>query len=289
VDPHTGNLFFGEVGPDAARDDAAKGPQAYEEINTVTYGGGGNYGWPRCMGPKLPYGDYDWAKGVSRGSLDCSKTVAPSIYYTGSDGFDWAPLVGAGTKTSEALVYYPCNKGSLALPARFHEGIVLADWQRGYAYGVPVSKGQLVTDTSQWSVIRPPIPTTVFVGVGRGGVVPKAANTLATMIAPLDGAVGRDGAVYLVEYGTGYGNNPLSRLSRLVGGVRPPNPSRDFIHTPGVPVVSAKDAFNPAPVAAVRPTKATKHLVTTPTVAAGSLLALALGVGLWRRRSVPAA
>jgi len=290
VDPHTGNLYFGEVGPDAPNDDEEKGPQAYEEINTVKFGGGGNYGWPRCMGPNLAYGNYDWAKDAGNGFLDCSKMTGPSIYYTGSNGFDWAPLVGAGTKTSEALVYYPTHKGSLALPARFQEGIILTDWQRGYAYGVPVRKGQLVTDIADWSLIRPPAPTTVFVGVGQGGVVPKAANTLATMIAPMDGAVGRDGAVYMVEYGTGYGNNPLSRLSRLVGGVQPPNPAKDFVHTPGVPVVSAKDAFNPKPVAAVKPTKATTSRVSTPTVAAGGgLVVLGLGLGLWRRRSVPAA
>jgi glucose/arabinose dehydrogenase len=286
VDPHTGNLFFGEVGPDAQADDDAKGPQAYEEINTARYGGGQNFGWPRCMGPNLPYGNYDWAKGAGNGKLDCSKMTGPSIWYTGGDGKQWAPLVGAGPKTSQALVYYSPNKGSLALPARFQDGIILTDWSRNYMYGVPVRKGQLVTDISEWQFMRPGIPSGTFVGLPL--TVPKEVGNLATMMAPMDGAVARDGAIYMVEYGGGYGNNPVARLSRLTGSGAP-NPARDFVHTPGVPVVSAKDAFNPRPAAVVQPTRATTRWVTTPSVAAGSLLAMALGVGLWRRRSVPAA
>ncbi|HUR51799.1 MAG TPA: PQQ-dependent sugar dehydrogenase [Mycobacteriales bacterium] len=289
VDPHTGNMFFGEVGPDAQADDAQKGPQAYEEINTVRLGGGQNFGWPRCMGPNLAYHDYDWAKQVDRGPLDCSKMTAPTIYYTGTDGLSWKPLVGLGPKTSEATLYYPPNKGSLALPSRFFDNIILTDWSRNYAYGVPVSKGRLVTDIKQWNLIRPPIPSGTFVGVGRPGLIPKALGNLVTMMAPLDAAVGRDGAYYMVEYGTGYGNNPLSRLSRLLCTGCAPNPAKDFVHTPGVPVVGAAAAFNPAPVTAAPLHPATKASFLQPARLGALALVGLLGlVGLRRRRVTPA-
>jgi glucose/arabinose dehydrogenase len=289
VDPHTGNMFFGEVGPDAQADDAQKGPQAYEEINTVRFGGGQNFGWPRCMGPNIPYHNYDWAKQVDNGPLDCSKMTPPRIYYTGSDGLQWRPLVGAGPKTSQATVYYKPNKGSLALPSRFFDNVILTDWSRNYAYGVPVSKGQLVTDIQQWNVIRPPVPSGTFVGLPVKGF-PASAGNLATMMAPLDADQGRDGAYYMVEYGGGYGNNPLSRLSRLICSGCTPNPAKDFVHPAGVPAVSAADAFNPAPVSAVplHQAPASTGPLTAPRVAGGLLAILVVGVGWRRRASIPA-
>lgn len=289
VDPNTGNLYFGEVGPDAQNDDPQKGPQAYEEINTVKMGGGTNYGWPRCMGPNIPYHDYDWAKQVDKGVLSCKGMTGPTIYYTTSDGKAWAPLVGIGPKTSEVVDYVKPSKGSLALPKRFENGVILMDWSRGYMYGIPVKRGQLQTDKNGWSLIRPPVPGSTFVGVGRGGAVPAQAGTLAGALPVLDGAVGRDGALYMVEYGSGYGNNPLSRLSRLTCSGCQANPAKDFVRTPGVPVVSAADAFSPTPVAPVVAQKSTTTGALTPTrIGAVAVLGLLGLLGLRRRRLTPA-
>lgn len=288
VDPKTGNMFIGEVGPDGAADDPRYGPQAYEEINNITFGGGKNYGWPRCIGPNLAYNDYDWENGVNRGPLSCKGMTGPEIWYTGSDGKAWAPYVGVGPKTSEPSLIYPANKGSLALPSRFTDNLVLIDWSRNYMYGIPVVKGHLNTDAQTWNLMRPPVPGITFVGVGRGGVVPSQAGTLATMLPPLDAAYGRDGAVYLVEYGSGYGNNPLSRLSRLVCNGCTSNPAKDFVHNPGVPVVTAAQAVQPKAVTApvARPAHESGPL-TAPRVAGGGLALLLLGLGLRRRRTTP--
>ena len=48
VDPETGRLYFGEVGPDANADGATRGPRGYDKINQVR--SAGNYGWPYCLG-----------------------------------------------------------------------------------------------------------------------------------------------------------------------------------------------------------------------------------------------
>jgi glucose/arabinose dehydrogenase len=288
VDPKTGNMFIGEVGPDAQADDSQKGPQAYEEINNITFGGGKNYGWPRCIGPNLAYHNYDWANQVDRGVLSCRGMASPEIWYNDSDGKNWAPYVGAGPKTSEASTIYSPSKGSLAMSSRFANNLILIDWSRNYMYGVPVVKGHLNTDANSWNLMRPPVPGITFVGVGKGGVVPTQAGTLATMLPPLDAAVGRDGAIYLVEYGSGYGNNPLSRLSRLVCNGCAANPARDFVHNPGVPVVTAAQALQPKPtqVAAARPAAETSP-VTVPRLAGGAVALLLVGFGWRRRRSTP--
>jgi hypothetical protein len=212
--------------------------------------------------------------------------VGPEVWYTGADGKSWAPLVGAGPKTSQATLIYQANKGSLALPSRFVDHLILTDWSRNYAYGIPVSKGHLVTDIQQWETIRPPVPSGTFVGLPLP--VPAAAGNLLTMMAPLDAAQGRDGAYYMVEYGGGYGNNPLSRLSRLVCTGCTANPAKDFVHTPGVPVVTAAQAVQPTAVTAAAPTPApVASWVTTPRVAGGAVALVLLGLGWRRRRSTP--
>jgi glucose/arabinose dehydrogenase len=286
VDPKTGNLFIGEVGPDAQADDSQKGPQAYEEINTIPAGGGTNHGWPRCIGPNLPYHDYDWAKQVDRGVLSCKGMTGPSIWYNETQGGTWAGYVGAGAKTSEMTTFVPPSNGSLALPNRFDNNVLLMEWSRGYMYGVPVKNGKLDVTPTNWNLIRPALPGVTFVGVGQKGL-PAQAGTLAGVLPVIDAAVGRDGAAYMVEYGSGYGNNPLSRLSRLICSGCTPNPAKDFVHTPGVNVVSAAQAFVPARVAPVVPRPAHASSVLTPTsggvLAAGLLLGL---VGLRRRRSI---
>lgn len=288
IDPKTGNLFMSEVGPDAQADDAQKGPQAYEEINTVPFGGGTNYGWPRCIGPNLPYHDYDWAKQVDRGVLSCTGMTAPTIYYNTTNGESWAPYVGVGAKTSEVPAYYPPSTGSLALPARFFNNAFLVEWSRGYIYGLPVTGGQLDVNASDWNIVRPPVPGVTFVGVGQKGVVPAQAGTLAGMLPAIDAAVGKDGAVYFVEYGSGYGNNPLSRLSRITCSGCAPNPAKDFPHTAGVPVVTAAHAYAPKPVVAT-PLKKSGATSLIPSAPVGALAAIGvLGlVGLRRRRVTP--
>ena len=44
VDAETGWLYWGEVGPDAGSDSAARGPRGYDEFNQAR--GAGNFGWP---------------------------------------------------------------------------------------------------------------------------------------------------------------------------------------------------------------------------------------------------
>jgi hypothetical protein len=163
------------------------------------------------------------------------------------------------------------------------------EWSRGFMYGVPIAGGKLNVDPSSWNMIRPPVPGVTFVGLGQGNTLPKQSGTLAGVLPTIDAASGRDGAIYMVEYGSGYGNNPLSRLSRLTCQGCSANPAKDFVHTPGVPVVTADQAFRPAKVAAAATSREGRSLrlgTTSQSAWALPVLLLLVGIGLRRRRHV---
>ncbi len=60
VDSASGNLYWGDVGPDAGGD-GDRGPRSYDEINQARRAG--NFGWPYFIGNNFPYADVDFATG----------------------------------------------------------------------------------------------------------------------------------------------------------------------------------------------------------------------------------
>ena len=59
IDSHTGELFWGEVGPDAGKDSIGVGPMGYDEFNVAK--SAGFYGWPYVIGYNRVYNSYDYA------------------------------------------------------------------------------------------------------------------------------------------------------------------------------------------------------------------------------------
>ncbi len=57
IDSRTGELFWGEVGPDAGHDSAGVGPMGYDEYNVAKRAG--FYGWPYAIGYNRTYNSYD--------------------------------------------------------------------------------------------------------------------------------------------------------------------------------------------------------------------------------------
>jgi cytochrome c len=57
IDSRTGELFWGEVGPDAGKDSAGVGPMGYDEFNVAK--SAGFYGWPYVIGYNRVYNSYD--------------------------------------------------------------------------------------------------------------------------------------------------------------------------------------------------------------------------------------
>ncbi|WP_332910309.1 PQQ-dependent sugar dehydrogenase [Algoriphagus boritolerans] len=80
VDQRNGNLFWGEVGPDASIDSMRRGPKGHDEFNLATKPG--YFGWPYFVGNNKPYWKYDFEKQQSLYEFDPAapkKTLRPII------------------------------------------------------------------------------------------------------------------------------------------------------------------------------------------------------------------
>ena len=83
VNKRTGELIWGDVGPDAGGDNEARGPKGYDEFNRTS--NAGNFGWPFCIAENLPYREYDFATGKSGPAYNCAEPINNSPNNTGVD------------------------------------------------------------------------------------------------------------------------------------------------------------------------------------------------------------
>jgi glucose/arabinose dehydrogenase len=283
-DQVTGATFVGNVGPDARSADATRGPQGFDELETIPPRGGTNHGWPRCIADNKPYMDYDYATGQTKGELSCKGMTPATIFYDYNYSAEF-PLVASGSRTQMAgPVYRASGKGALSLPESFQDKLIHWEWSRGIMFATPVrADGTLdVAGLTPWSVATP----NTFVSVG--GAVPVGGPS-----APMEMVAGPDGALYVAEYGSGYYNNTNSAITRISCFECTPD-AKDYA---GSPVVK-KDAGveqRPTVSAGVRGNSSTNPLAapvldavlpatgTSAALAALGLLGVLAAVGLRRR------
>jgi cytochrome c len=212
VDAATGRLFWGEVGPDAPVD-AEQGPRGYDEINLAE--APGNYGWPYCIADNKPYKEYDFVTKIIGESFDCTGMVPSILHYDYltvdylalgnalvSEGTQVAAGIAFAGRNAIAGVFYRQVAGApFSQEGRFLDTLFMADWTRDLVASV-----ELKEDGSVRRVSR---------------VVP-----FERFRRPIDMAVGTDGALYVLEYGSSfYGDNDDAGLSRIeyseTGGLSP--------------------------------------------------------------------
>ena len=193
IDANSGRLYWGEVGPDGITDNE-KGPRGYDEINFAD--GPGNFGWPWCIGPNLPYADVDFATGEI-GDLFSCEGFEPAFlsydYLTVSDlvlGNAIDPEVGFTGRTAIAGAFYaPDRNARFALPEPFRDKLLMTEWTRDIIAAVDDGRDEpVLTRLLPWERFR----------------------------RPIDLAIGADGALYVLEFGTAFfGNNPDAQLTRI--------------------------------------------------------------------------
>jgi len=83
IDEETGNLYWGEIGPDSNSSNNNRGPSGYDEINRAT--GPGNYGWPFVAGFNEPYNDYNFETENSGAVFDINGPTNTSPNNTGAE------------------------------------------------------------------------------------------------------------------------------------------------------------------------------------------------------------
>jgi cytochrome c len=216
VDSKTGFLYWGEVGPDAGKDDSLRGPRGYDELNQAKKAG--NFGWPYFVGKNFAYAKYNFAAKKIGPKWDPAAPINESPNNTGkrelpavSPPFIWYPYVKSddfpmlkegGRNAMAGPVYYSENyKGvETAFPNYFDGKLLMYDWMRHWMFLVSMDGQGAIMD------MEPFMPKTNF------------NNTI-------DMAYGPDGKLYMIEYGTAWFKQNLdARLVRIDynGGNRPP-------------------------------------------------------------------
>ena len=204
LDNKTNTLWWGETGPDAKKDQKDRGPMGYDEINHAT--AAGNYGWPYCVADNKSYDDWDFEAKKSKGVYSCSKLTNDSPNNTGAKSLPaakgatvWYPYgdskafpaikAGEGRAAMMTAVYH-AQGGKLDLPPYYNGSVMWMDWMRGWIKEIRLDE--------QGEVLA---------------ILDVAPNV--ELLAPVDAAVGPDGAIYLLEFGKGWGDNEHAKLVRL--------------------------------------------------------------------------
>ncbi|MEU4551215.1 ThuA domain-containing protein [Micromonospora violae] len=231
TDPKTNTLYVGDYGPDANSDNPNRGPRGLVEWNIVTPG---NYGWPYCTGTNEAYNDYTFPSGPSGPKFDCAAPVnnspnntgltnlppvVPATVDYGYAGDARYPEIGGGGAPMGGPVYrYDADLNSnRKWPAYYDGKALLGEWNQNKMYTMQVTPdGKSLVDINQ-----------LLTGM--------------SMIRPMDFEFGPDGALYLIEWGSGFGgNNDNSGVYRIdyTAGDRAP-----------IAVASANPTSGPAPLA----------------------------------------
>ncbi|MEL3949712.1 MULTISPECIES: PQQ-dependent sugar dehydrogenase [Streptomyces] len=211
VDKPTGIVYVGDYGPDAGKADPKRGPAGQVEFARVTKPG--NFGWPYCTGKNEPYIDYDFATGASGAAFDCAAPRNTSPHNTGLTALPsaqpaWIPYDGGSVPEfgtgSESPMGGPVYRydAQLDSPVKFPQ-----------AYDGNYFAGEF---GRRW-IKR--------IDQGADGTV-KSINAFpwkGTQV--MDMEFGPDGALYVLDYGTGFFNgdehSALYRIENATGGHSP--------------------------------------------------------------------
>lgn len=216
IDQEKGYLYWGDVGPDAGKNDSLRGPKGHDEINQARHAG--FWGWPFTRGNNKAYYDYDFETKKSGKQFNPQALINDSPYNTGKKelppaqpsfiwyGYDKSeefPWVGTGGRTAMAgPVFYSHHflNSRNPFPDYFNGKFFAYEWIRGWIY--------IVTTDQDGNYVKaePFIPNT------------KLMHTT-------DMVFGHDGSLYLLEYGDKwFKQNADSKLSKIkyVSGNRKP-------------------------------------------------------------------
>ena len=206
VDVVTGTLTWGEVGPDAREPKPERGPAGFDEINRTRTAG--NFGWPFLIADNKPYRTYDFATKQSGDPQDAAKPLNLSPNNTGPTELPPArpawiyypygpsarfPVVGSGGRTACAGPVYrfdPKLTSARKLPVAYDGCLFLYDWER------------------HWII------TARLNDAGEAMKLERFAPEIA-LKRPMEMELGPDGALYLIEFGTGWENNRDAKIVRI--------------------------------------------------------------------------
>ncbi|SNY24795.1 PQQ-dependent sugar dehydrogenase [Paractinoplanes atraurantiacus] len=199
VDKATGVLYVGDYGPDAGTSSSTRGPAGQVEFNRIP--SAGNYGWPYCTGSNTTnetYVDYTFPSGPSGSRFNCAAPVNNSPRNTGLTNlpaarpawikYDNCSLAAFGCGSESPMGgpvyrYDASNPSTVKFPATLDGHYFATEFGRRWIKTIDVN-----SDGSAGQISEFP---------WRGTQV-------------MDSAFGPDGALYVLDYGTGWGNGDAS-------------------------------------------------------------------------------
>jgi cytochrome c len=208
LNPKSSVLYWGEIGPDAGKDSSTLGPRGYDEFNQAKKAG--NFGWPLFIGNSQPYGDLDFATNAVGPRFDPKDPVNNSPKSTGlqhlpptNPAMIWYPYaaskefpeLGQGGRSAMAGEFYTYDNNSTSkakFPQYYNGALFIFDWMRNWVMAVRVDKDDNYVRTE-----------------------PFMASS-GDFRRPIDLAFGKDGVMYMLEYGSVYGaDNDDARLVKI--------------------------------------------------------------------------
>ncbi|MFI2236305.1 PQQ-dependent sugar dehydrogenase [Streptomyces chrestomyceticus] len=211
VDKPTGTVYVGDYGPDAGAADPKRGPAGQVEFTRVTEPG--NYGWPYCTGNNDAYVDYDFATETSGAAFDCAAPKNTSPRNTGLTDLPaarpaWIPYDGGSVPE-----FGTGSESPMAGPVYRYDAASTSQVKFPQAYDGNFFAGEF---GRRW------IKRIEQTADGTGRTI-NAFPWKGTQV--MDMAFGPDGALYVLDYGTGYfngdANSALYRIENATGGHSP--------------------------------------------------------------------
>jgi cytochrome c len=214
VDQHNGILYWGDVGPDAGGFNERKGPAGHDEINQARRAG--FFGWPYFVGENKPYWHWnytaktnDWKHDPAHplnkspnnsGLVELPPAQPAWISYTHGPSARFPVVNGAGGRTAMAGPVYYFDKtlaSAHKLPPEFDHVAFIYEWSRNWIIAVHLDAQDNIAKTPE----------------GKLRMERFCPNM--TFKRPMDLELGPEGCLYLIEYGTAWGNNKDSQIVRI--------------------------------------------------------------------------
>lgn len=216
IDSKTGFIYWGDVGPDAGKEIADRGPAGMGEFDQARQAG--FFGWPYTRGNNQAYNDYDFTTEQSAAKFDPAKVINNSPNNTGmqelppiqssmiwfsydeSEEFPW--LGKGGVNPMAGPVYHADDypDAEQKFPPYFEDKLFVYEWMRDWVYVVTLD------DDYNYVNADPFMPSSEF-------------------SKPMDMLFGSDGHLYTLEYGQKWNvqniDARLSRISYIEGNRRP--------------------------------------------------------------------
>ncbi|WP_188195619.1 RICIN domain-containing protein [Nonomuraea sp. SYSU D8015] len=214
VDKATGVVYLGDYGPDAGVTDPSRGPSGQVEFDRIA--GPGNYGWPYCTGTNTTsetYNEWNFATNSTGPKYNCAggpannsfrntglTTLPPAkpawIRYAGDAGSP--PEFGSGSESpmgGPVYRYDPNLSSAVKFPQALDGRYFAGEYGRRWIKAIEVEPDGTYGEISAfpWS---------------------------GTQV--MDMAFGPDGALYVLDYGTGNNNQALYRIEHIGDANRNP-------------------------------------------------------------------